>query len=57
MDLNELVQRIGYFRNKINLSARELEPPARKTEKGRKRLEKNRVKDLTEILSAGIINR
>ena len=24
MDLNELVQRIGYFRNKINLSAREL---------------------------------
>ena len=24
MDLNELVQRIGYFRNKLNLSAREL---------------------------------
>lgn len=24
MDLNELVQRIGYFRNKISLSAREL---------------------------------
>lgn len=24
MDLNELVQRIGYFRNKINLSARKL---------------------------------
>lgn len=24
MELNELIQRIGYFRNKLNLSAREL---------------------------------